>query len=588
MVTRQEHQDKRTIRNLWDASIGGELFDVLSSQRVHSGICFDNTFYQDQKSKRTLRMITTTVTQEYIEQERQRKIRESRSQARISSAFYYDEITAHLEVDGEVEPASESELDVNTIDGESVLSFGSTFSCPLNVTTRSHVDPPISESIHVKYAATQTVHDDFITVTNVPVRILSERAQVNERHVVEPRYMEAISLLMSENMSAAEAIKAIHVVDTVIWRQTRHLPLELDKGYKWATATLAKLQNVESTTETSLMSIMNLPQDTDPTDVDYYDECVTETNDLSLSSTCPAEILKLQAIVKKKRDERKSDPGNVLPSLRCARENHKLVSVYCETKIASELVSKQGYIMPDGTSRQGVGDIAGSVIKVGDKIRALKSVQITKGSRKNWSAAIIHLLKRLAVASNNEVDSVWRSVTAVLSDLCKVNKHLAAEIQAMIGSEWKPGQVFCNLHFTLAVPEAIKSVLGQYQSRIGAEKLFPKTVGFEMELEDQLIVVQILDCWMRLTSIRWQARAWNKYKHFTDFAEKRGIRNVGHMLHANRFGEFEERCAGGLYLAKVWTEWLETFSDVRNQLACYLREVMPLIDQCQFYGQVLV
>ena len=43
------------------------------------------------------------------------------------------------------------------------------------------------------------------------------------------------------------------------------------------------------------------------------------------------------------------------------------------------------------------------------------------------------------------------------------------------------------------------------------------------------------------------------------------------MLHANSFGEFEERCAGGLYLAKVWTEWLKTFSDARYQLACYLR-----------------
>ena len=64
---------------------------------------------------------------------------------------------------------------------------------------------------------------------------------------------------------------------------------------------------------------------------------------------------------------------------------------------------------------------------------------------------------------------------------------------------------------------------------------------------------------MQLTSIRWQARAWNKYKSFTDFAEKRGIGNVGHMLHENRFGEFEERCGGALYLSDTWVEWLDTF-----------------------------
>ena len=57
---------------------------------------------------------------------------------------------------------------------------------------------------------------------------------------------------------------------------------------------------------------------------------------------------------------------------------------------------------------------------------------------------------------------------------------------------------------------------------------------------------------------------------------------MGHTLHANRFGGVEERCVGGLYLADMWLSWLSTFSDVRNQLACYLREVEGLIDQCKF------
>ena len=94
----------------------------------------------------------------------------------------------------------------------------------------------------------------------------------------------------------------------------------------------------------------------------------------------------------------------------------------------------------------------------------------------------------------------------------------------------------------------IKDVIAEYQSRIGAGKLFLKVVGFEMNLEDKIIVIQILECWMRLTSIRWQARMWNWYESFTEFAEKRGIKNADHMLHANRFVEFEERCAGGVKL----------------------------------------
>ena len=170
----------------------------------------------------------------------------------------------------------------------------------------------------------------------------------------------------------------------------------------------------------------------------------------------------------------------------------------------------------------------------------------------------------------------------MVSDLCKVNRQLATEIQMMIGSKWLPGQAFCNLHFTLAIPEGIKEILVLYQTQIGADKLFPKTVGFEMNLEDKIIFIQILDCWMRLTSVRWQARSWNKFKSFTDYAEKKGFKNVGHMIHANRFGEFEERCAGGVYLADVWLAWLSTFPDVRNQLSCYLNTVANLIDMCKF------
>ena len=197
------------------------------------------------------------------------------------------------------------------------------------------------------------------------------------------------------------------------------------------------------------------------------------------------------------------------------------------------------------------GEIAATVAKVGDKIRALKSVPITKGTRENWAPAVVYMLDRLATASSSTIDNIWKSISSILSDLCKVNRNLSLEIQKMIGATWKPGQLFCNLHFTLAVPDGIKAVMTEHQLYIGAAKLFPKTVGFEMKLEGSLIFIQILDCWMRLTSIRWQARAWNKCKSFADFAEKRGIRNVGHMLHANRFGEFEERCAQALYLSNM-------------------------------------
>ena len=242
----------------------------------------------------------------------------------------------------------------------------------------------------------------------------------------------------------------------------------------------------------------------------------------------------------------------------------------------------QAFIIPDGTSRQGVGDLADAAVKVSSHIRALKCLQIGKGDRENWAKAIYHMLDRLATASNRDVGNIWWNLVVMGSDLCKVNLNLAVEVKKLVGVEWVPGQALCNLHYTLAIPEGIKKVLNACQCSIGADKLFPKNVSFEMNIEDKLLVVQILDCRMRLTSVRWQSKPWNRYSLFTEYAERQGIKNVGHMLHGNRFGEFEERYAGGLYLADCWMTWLRTYAGVRNQLACYLRSVSGLIDMCKF------
>ena len=358
---------------------------------------------------------------------------------------------------------------------------------------------------------------------------------------------------MSENLSASEAIRAINIIDTVIWGQVRYLPLRLDKSYMKAYKKLKKLQS-----QSTQQSVQNVCEGRDNDDVaanttggaDLQNEMSVEDDTLrtimdSVSEdegNLSPEIRKLKEFVCGKIQERQNDQKNTLPDVHCVRHNHNLLAVYCEGKVAEELVLKKGFIMPDGTSRQGVGDIAATVAKVGDKFHALKTVKITKGTTNNWANDVTHMLQRLAKALNSDIHDIWQSVSAIISDLCKVNKNLAQEIKQIIGSTWQPGQGFCNLHFTLAIPEAIKIVLVSYQAHIGAEKLFPKTVGFEMNIEDKLIVVQILDCWMCLTSIRWQSCTWNKYRSFTDFAEKRGVQNVGHMLHANRFGEFEERC----------------------------------------------
>ena len=565
-------------RKVWDSCEGTLLFDVNSSYRVtqcvKNGYSFDKTFYEDQKNERKLRMMVTKVTKEFQEQELQRKKKEAISQARMISAM--------KETSLPVMDLNESQSDVEEVpDDDWIMSINELGSLDLNSTaihyeTRRSI---LSSSSNTSkcHASTQTDLTDF-AMPNVPIRIASSRNKSSR--LIEPRYLEAMSLLMSDNLSATEAIKAVYTVDTVIWKQKRHLPLELDKDYMNVYAKVKKLQSKQVD---CLETIMEEASNEDETTFGQIDEEHRDVNEKSSNSDeLYQKIEKLKEITNEKVKIRQLEKIYTLPEPKCVRQNHHLLAVHCETQVAEEILQKKCFIMPDGTSRQGVGDIAASVVKVGDKIRALRSTQIASGTRDNWASTLFYMLDRLATASDSDIDTIWSNVSAFLSDLCKVNLHLAEEVRALIGSTWKPGQAFCNLHFTLAIPTGIKEIIAEYQSHVGAQKLFPKLVGFEMNLEDKVIVIQILECWMRLTSIRWQARAWNRYTSFTEYAEKRGVQNVGHMLHANCFGEFEERCAGGVYLAGVWVEWLDTYNDVRNQLACYLRNVKCIMDQCVF------
>ena len=66
----------------------------------------------------------------------------------------------------------------------------------------------------------------------------------------------------------------------------------------------------------------------------------------------------------------KLDTYNTLPDIACVRDNHKLLSLYCEKRIAEEMLEKN---VSCRTSRQDVGRMAGAIIKVGDRMRDFKA-----------------------------------------------------------------------------------------------------------------------------------------------------------------------------------------------------------------------
>ena len=163
----------------------------------------------------------------------------------------------------------------------------------------------------------------------------------------------------------------------------------------------------------------------------------------------PSTIRNLKKIVNEFVEVRKNDMENTLPDPHCARHNHNLICVYCEGKVADEIMEKQGFILPDGTSRIGIGEIAGCVVKTGDRMKAFKALKIGKADRENWAKAIYQMLDRLATASHKDIKIIWQNIVVMVTDLCKVNHELAFEVKKLVGTDWLPGQAFCNLHFTL-------------------------------------------------------------------------------------------------------------------------------------------
>ena len=250
---------------------------------------------------------------------------------------------------------------------------------------------------------------------------------------VEPRYLEAMSLLMSENLSASEAVKAVHIIDTVVWGQVRHLPLRLEKHYMNSFKLLKKFNAKQAKPLPVTVDISN----------NTISEQVLSSEEISVQCITPSDTsdtitTELQKTVQSYIDTRKNDMGNTLPDPNCVRHNHNLLSVYCEGRVANEIVQKKAFILPDGTSRQGVGELAAAVVKVGTHIRALKSLQIKGSDRENWAKAIYHMLDRLATASSSEVSEIWRSIVAMVTDLCKVNISLAEEVKNTRIQEYFP------------------------------------------------------------------------------------------------------------------------------------------------------
>ena len=569
--TRSRPGNTISVREKWDTEFGEKLFDVLDvcgvAEKVKDGGAFDLEFYEDQKDpqKRLLKMQVRKVNDEFVREETRRKERLARVYARAEKADVFK--TLIIEKDDEADSYADDNDTDYQVDQRSVRQQSRS-----SREIRSGKVDTMEQEMHLQQPKIPQLH-----------------CLESKRHIY-PKYLEAMSILMADGLSAPEAVKAVHTIDTVVWGQSRLLPLRLDKSYLNMSRKLKKMTpeqylnrieevdepddgydgmmeedcvgsddgrtaNFEEINDTQVegarltdnvdiamqtdegqdhidisgepdegqIDIAGQPDETaEGTGEGQIDITVqTEDGQIDVSGSPVAdgqEGIKSKAIIKhlereiqKLKDVYETNRMNVLPDCRTIRRNHHLMAVYVERRLGEELVQHGGFCIPDGTTRNKVGEISAMIVKINGKMRAVKAQRIGKGDRSTWADVVVHMLQRLTVASNQELVVVWEAVKTMLSDLSRVNRTLAAEISRLIGSAWVPGQLFCVLHYVLAIPEAIKGVFMRYQTEIGSEKLFLETTGFEMNVNDKTIVIQIHDIWMGVTSIRWHGRNWNRY-----------------------------------------------------------------------------
>ena len=615
----------------WLKDHGNKLFDIFSTDTMQKCIAegkgFDSEFYEDQKDvdKRALVIETMRVRKYFYEQQKELEKTQARKYARKLSALGSN-VTSNLQLDDtpriEYEETPDSPFKTPRMD-----SLPSTTRQHLSVVTRSTLVRSLeNEMANIIYVpatknteideGTQTEEIFLDDIKDCTMPKISTRKKPTKRGskratLVSPAYLQSGALMMSvATMSSSQAILAMKIHDETVYKQTRYLPLTMNKKYKRKLKLLKKYQALkaqkptESTNDdvnkdTSLIDVDKILDDDDDcewSDVDDNDEGIEETVTLETEDLtddresnsvddCPpvakkAKIDEIESSVNSLKNLNKMNLNQVLPDPSSVRAAHHTIATHLEGKIADQMIkAESAFLMPDGTSRQKLGKIGASLVYIEGQVRALKCQLMGNETRENWADTLIHNLRRLAMASGKEVVDIFKTILSFISDKCKVNENLPALVSSKLGIEWIPGTLYCCLHTVLGFQDGIVDVWKKYQGMIGYQKMNP-SAELELDMDDTSLVKQVLEAHLRLTADRWSARSWNKFEEYNEFCKDNELSNVGRELHGNRFGDLELCCAIGVYSLTTWITFIETHPNIRNQLTTFIRETIHLADVC--------
>ena len=580
----------------WKKEVGLHLFDVFSEverkKAESSGMAFDEAFLEDQRGPRKQFMDTSKETKEFKMSEAQKKERERRQKNYKNSAIG-DFTTVTY---SPFETGASSDVMDDYVAPQEEVSQPQFISVIKTRAEKFNAVSSVLKGSSKKSVGTQ-VEAEF-TFPQVSTRLPSSKNPGTYSNQLNPRILAAGSLMMGiAGLTTTQSILSLKIVSNIMFNQEYILPPSMEKEYRKQIKIrkkLAKCKMNSSSQSTTLQSEIENSRQAVAEIISTQTEGIEAEEGSNYDSEFPfdkpdaegSEVLDLIQVENRGISTKgRRELSKMLCKPTTMRTAHHLISTLGEQQQAQEMIESQHVnLIPDETARQGGwGKMAGAVLKVGSKYRALRLQTIGSGNHSSWVDTIVHMLKRLATASRNDVSKIWKSIMIMVSDMCRVNMNLAVDVAQQLGCSWKPGQAYCNLHPRLMMSRCIVEVWKSHQTRIGHDKLFPSLEYCNLDASNDSLVKQVLDAEMSLSAKKWAERSWNKHHEITEWLQRRGIKNETGPLREIRFGELEAKALTGAYHLDHIDQFLQVHSDIRNKLTCFLRSVLPMREVILFY-----
>ena len=237
----------------WMTDFGSKTFDVVNAERkmkfeksVEEGKepteYFDLEFYKDQMKERIRYIETSKVTKEFQLAEQEEEQHATRVESRRLSALGKS-LPTHME--DQYESSTVSSQTSESTPNESNQSQPIPDMEPFHIVeTRSKK----GETVPKTFESRSTQSGEALILSDVDfLPSISTRMNKNGR-ACHPRYLQAGLLMMAlNNQSSRQAVMNMFIMDTVVYKQKRKLPIRLRKDYQRQLQFLKKYASMSDT-----------------------------------------------------------------------------------------------------------------------------------------------------------------------------------------------------------------------------------------------------------------------------------------------------------------------------------------------------